>query len=259
MKKCLWTTLLVIMLLVPSASSARWRRLPVLVYHHIQEKINSDVACTPSQFQKQMEAILDAGYTPLSFAQIRLYLAGGQHQDVLPVAITFDDGYASLYRYALPIAKKYKIPMAIFLITSRIGKKPQFTRYLSISNIREMVDSGYIEFGSHSDDLHTDLMRIYNSFDSYDNPVEKLVKRDLLLSFRKLKIVTGKKPIALAWPYGKYNTNTTKIAHEVGFKLHFTSDFGYNDIGGNPFAIKRVPVTSRDTPESVLKKLRGYR
>lgn len=258
MKKAFGSTLLIIMVLVPNILSARWRRLPVLVYHHIQEKVNSDVACTPNQFQKQMQAILDAGYTPLSFAQIRLYLAGGQHKDVLPVAITFDDGYESLYQYAFPVAKKYKIPMAIFLITSRIGKKPQFTKYLSISEIREMVDSGYIEFGSHSDDFHTDIMRIYDAFDLIDNPIEKLVKRDLLLSYRKLKIVTGTKPIALAWPYGKYNANTTKIAKKIGFKLHFTSDFGYNDIGGNPFAIKRVPVTSRDTPETVLKKLRGY-
>lgn len=256
MKKFAFIFLLIFIL--PSVVSARWKKLPVLVYHHIQDPAKSDVSCTPKQFESQIQAIIDEGYTPLTLSQIRKYLAGGLKQIVLPVAITFDDGYESLYKYALPIAKKLKVPMSVFVITYRIGKKPQFTQYLSISETREMSDSNYFQFGSHSNDLHTDIIRIFNSFASYNNPVEKLVRRDLRLSYRKLKIITGKKPIALAWPYGKYNNTTTKIARDVGFKLHFTSNFGYNEVGGNPFAIKRIPVSARDNVKSVLKKIRGY-
>ena len=247
-----------LLLLIPIVSNAMWKKLPVLVYHLIQNPVKSDVACTPKQFLLQMKAILKAGYTPIRLEQVRCYLAGGLKGVVSPVAITFDDGYESLYKYAFPVAKKLKIPMSVFIITSRIGRKPQFNEYLSLTEIRRMSDSGYFEFGSHSDDLHVDVMRIYNAFPKYDNPVAELVKRDLTLSFGKLKLITGKKPIAIAWPYGKYNSVITDIARDVGFKLHFTSNFGYNEIGGNPFAIKRIPVTARDNEFSVIRKVRGY-
>ncbi|MDD3148568.1 MAG: polysaccharide deacetylase family protein, partial [Candidatus Riflebacteria bacterium] len=112
--------------------------LPVLVYHHIQEHVTSDVSCTPEQFAAQIMALKKAGYTPISLTQARLFLAGALCDIARPVLITFDDGYESLYTYALPVAKKLEVPMSIFVVTARIGRKPQFARYLSDNQIREM-------------------------------------------------------------------------------------------------------------------------
>ena len=243
-------------------ANAAWYKLPVLVYHHIQDPVKSDVSCTPKQFEEQMNAILAAGFTPLRLSQVRNYLSGILDiKSLKPVLITFDDGYESLHEFALPVSKKLKIPMTVFVVTSRIGKKPQFARYLSERQIREMADSGYWEFGSHSHDLHTDVLRIYNAFNikSSDNPVLEMIKRDLRLSSYRLKGLLGQRPLAIAWPYGKYNNMITNVARKAGFKLHFTSNKGYNEKGGNPFAIKRIPVSSRDTAKSVLIKIKGYR
>jgi len=229
-------------------------RLSVLVYHHIQEKVTSDVSCTPEQFNEHIEALLAAGFRPLSLAQTRLFLAGTLSVDK-PVLITFDDGYESLYHFALPVARRLRVPMTVFMITSRAGRRIQFAEYLTERQIREMADSGYFDFGSHTHDLHTDTLSIYEAFAGHPaNPVLQLLQRDLRISSSRLESILGARPIAIAWPYGKFNPEFSAIARNSGFRLHFTSVHGYNEPGANPFSIKRIPITSRDNAESVVLK-----
>jgi len=253
--------LLVLALAVLAAfhiEAAQANVLPVLVYHHIQEKVSSDVSCTPEQFDSHIHALKNAGYTPLTLAQARLFMAGALNDVEKPVLITFDDGYESLHQFALPIATKYQVPMSVFVVTSRIGRKPQFARYLEESQIREMAASGFFFFGSHTHDLHTESTKIFEAFGpASDNPFLRLLSRDLRLSSARLEAITGQRPEAIAWPYGKYNPDFTTIARQNGYKLHFTSASGYNEPGTNPFAIKRIPITSRDTAISVLRKAGG--
>lgn len=234
-----------------------WNRLAVLVYHHIEDPATSDVSCTPSGFAAQMEALLAAGYTPLSLDQTRQYLLGTLRGVKKPVFITFDDGYASLYAHALPVARRLQFPMTVFMVTNRMGRKPQFSRYLSEGEIREMADSGWFSFGSHTHDLHVPLVTILKAFRKTPNPVLAYLREDLVMSRRRLQQVAGRNILALAWPYGKHTPETRKVAREAGFTLQFTSVHGYNEPGSDPFEIKRIPVTVRDTPASVVRKAGG--
>ena len=237
------------------------RVLPVLVYHHIQDPVKSDVSCTPSMFEAHMIALKDAGFTPITIPQTRSFLAGTLSENIKkPVLITFDDGYESLYKYALPISIKYKVPMAVFIITSRIGQKPQFSKYLNESQIKEMHNSGFWYFGSHSHNMHTESIRIYNAFGGGKiNPVLEELRADLITSSKCLEKILGIPTEIIAWPYGKHNSEYTAIARAVGYKMHFTSLSGYNEPGSNPYSIKRIPVSSRDTAFTVIRKCRGRR
>ena len=231
--------------------------LPVLVYHHIQPVTTSDVSCTPEQFDVQIDALLKAGYTPLTLKQTAKFLAGILDESIKkPVLITFDDGYESLYHYALPISRKYSVPMTVFVVSARIGRKLQFAQYLHESQILEMHKCGLWDFGSHTHDMHTDSLRIFDSFGPIkENPLIEQLARDLRVSSSRLQAITGKKPEALAWPYGKFNQQMSAIARKTGFKYHFTSCNGVNEIGANPYFLRRIPVTARDTALSVLKKV----
>jgi len=237
------------------------RVLPVLVYHHIQNHVTSDVSCTPEQFEAQLKAILAAGYTPLTIEQTARFLADGLEDKIeKPVLITFDDGYESLYTFAFPVSQKLKIPMTVFVITSRIGRRLQFAEYLHENQMAEMYRSGLWDFGSHTHDMHSDNLRIFDAFGPVkNNPVIDLMTRDLAMSSSRIQAIVGKKPEAIAWPYGKFNGCISTIARKAGFKLHFTSCSGYNEVGANPFSIKRIPVTSRDNAFSVLKKISRIR
>ncbi|MBF0545408.1 MAG: polysaccharide deacetylase family protein [Candidatus Riflebacteria bacterium] len=232
-------------------------RLPVLVYHHIEDPLKSEVSCTPNEFLAQMQAILKNGFTPLNIQEARLFIGGALKRIRNPVLITFDDGYESVYNFAFPVLEKLKIPATVFMVTARIGQKPQFSNYLTRNEIAEMASSTLISFGSHTDNLHTDIMRIKNAFKQNPNPVDELLKEDLKLSKEKLENITKCEVFALAWPYGKHDDATVKIARNCGFHLIFTSKYGYNEPSSDPFEIKRIPVTSRDTPDSVIKKIKG--
>ena len=249
--------LVAVLLSSPALSFSAHRKLPVLVYHHLEDPVKSDVSCSPRQFQNQMQALLNAEFTPISLRDARLFLVGGLRQVANPLLITFDDGYESLYFHALPVARQLKIPMVIFMITARVACKPQFIRYLSEIEMKEMVKSGFIEFGSHSNDLHTDILRIYGAFSGHPNPLLRQITCDLQTSYNRLISIVGRPPVAIAWPYGKFNAALQGEARKIGYLLHFTSKFGYNEPGSDPLHLKRIPISSRDTPISVVKKARG--
>ncbi|MFZ2958362.1 MAG: polysaccharide deacetylase family protein [Candidatus Ozemobacteraceae bacterium] len=232
-------------------------RLAVLVYHHIEDPLTSDVSCTPRAFETQMEALHAAGFTPLDLEKTRRFLAGALPGVKKPLLITFDDGYESVFTYALPVARRLQMPMTVFMVTARAGLKPQFSRYLSAGQIREMSDSGWFSFGSHTDDLHVDVISIRKAFRREPNPVLDLVRADLETSKRALELITGRPIFALAWPYGKHDGDTRRIARECGFVLQFTSRSGYDEPGSDPYEIKRIPVSARDSVASVLKKADG--
>ena len=260
--KLYYIALIILLISFSTAIAAEDNRiLPVLVYHHIQDPVKSDVSCTPSMFEAHMLAIKDAGYTPITIPQTKSFFDGTLPQTIKkPVLITFDDGYESLYHYALPISIKYKIPMTVFIITSRIGQKPQFSRYLSESQIKEMNDSGFWYFGSHSHDLHTESVRIYNAFGGGKvNPLLEELRADLKTSSKCLEKITNVPTEIIAWPYGNHNEEYSVIAKAVGYKMHFTSLSGYNETKSSPYFIKRIPISSRDTITSVLRKCRGRR
>ncbi len=232
-------------------------KLAVLVYHHIEDPATSDVSCTPRDFAAQMSELLAKGFTPVRLDEAEAFLEGAGRGVKKPVLITFDDGYESLYQHALPVARTLGVPMTVFVVTSRIGLKPQFSRYLSRDQIREMAASGLFEFGSHTDDLHTDMMRIWNAFTPPPVSLASAVAADLERSRETLAGIVGTPPIAIAWPYGKFNRDTTQIALRAGMKLHFTSRSGYSAPGDDLLEIRRVPVTRRDTPATVVRKARG--
>ena len=262
MKHYIHLIILILLLLIniSVATAAEDNRvLPVLVYHHIQDPVKSDVSCTPSMFEAHMIALKDAGFTPITIPQTRSFLAGTLTQSIKkPVLITFDDGYESLYKYALPVSVKLRVPMTVFIITSRIGQKPQFSAYLTESQIKEMNASGLWYFGSHSHNLHTESTKIYNAFGGGKvNPLLDELRADLVASSKCLENITGVPTEIIAWPYGKFNSEYTAIARLVGYKMHFTSLYGYNEPGTNPYSIKRIPVSARDTGASVVKKCRG--
>jgi peptidoglycan/xylan/chitin deacetylase (PgdA/CDA1 family) len=80
-----------------------------------------------------------------------------------PVLITFDDGYADIAEFALPVLRRHRLAAVVFLVTDYTGKAnlwsgrvgPGKLQLLTAKQIREWAGCG-IEFGSHSRS-HPDL------------------------------------------------------------------------------------------------------
>ncbi|MFW1858321.1 polysaccharide deacetylase family protein [Acinetobacter defluvii] len=117
------------------------------------------------------------------------------------VALSFDDGFLDNYHYAYPLLKKYKAKATIYLATqiTEIEK-------LNPEQIQEMAQSGWIEFGAHTQH-HVNLLKLsdeeaYAEMQASKQDVEKLV--GVCSSF--------------AYPFGRFNEMHQAMAKEIGFK-----------------------------------------
>ena len=90
------------------------------------------------------------------------------------ILITVDDGYKNNYTLAFPILKKYNIKATIFLNTKFIEKDEA---YLNWDEIREMYESGLIDFQLHTHS-HQLTVKDIEVLAFYDNESSPYFKRE---------------------------------------------------------------------------------
>lgn len=100
-------------------------RLPIILYHEITEKKPERslayMQTTKENFEKQIKGLLEYGYTVISYDDLIAYNNGEKALPEKVVLIDFDDGYVGNYLYAFDIAKKYNIPINIYVVDDLVG------------------------------------------------------------------------------------------------------------------------------------------
>lgn len=245
--------------------------VPVLMYHHVRPDAGM-IACTPENFESQLQWLQKEGYKSLTLDEFAAHLEG---QPVgKAVLITFDDGYLNNWVYAFPLLQKYGFKATIFLVTSWLNHgdlRPNTSFRASLpvcpdhaqceqlieqglsdevilrwSEVNAMRDSGLIEFHSHT---HT-----HTRWDKL-KPEQKNEKIawELTQSQDVLRQELGEVSSHLCWPQGYYDLDYIRIAQELGFRYLYTTDaFGRNTSMTAPTQIHRFAVRNR--PGSTLAK-----
>ena len=142
--------------------------VPVLLYHQIGQLGSGGVA--RQDFIAQMRWLAEAGVHSLTPADLARVLTG-EPLDRPAVLITFDDGFRDLYTSIGPLLAELDFSATVFLINSRIrpenepGQEGEIVSdkahlgfvldkdrspWLSDKEIRELMDSGVLDIGSHS-------------------------------------------------------------------------------------------------------------
>jgi len=83
------------------------------------------ISATPAEFAWQIE-YLCRHFEPVTFAQIADALDGNFELPRRALAVTFDDGFADVYEYALPVLQSARIPATVFVTTEYIGQPKPF-------------------------------------------------------------------------------------------------------------------------------------
>ena len=120
--------------------------VPVLMYHGVGHSVpEANLIITPEHLEEQIVYLLDHGFTPIWFEDL-------WHVEdfTKPVIMTFDDGWAGVYKYLLPLAEKYQVKASVALIVTSSDQHRDNDVALSIEKIEEMMKSPYIRFESHS-------------------------------------------------------------------------------------------------------------
>lgn len=300
------------MLISTFESELQAKRYVILNYHHIDPNLKGNpVTLTPDHFYNHMQALIKSGYqtirynelaeffdlaadasqytntnTKLTKAQRAWLIAANHSLERMPdqaYHITFDDGYQSVYEYALPILIKDNIPMTFFVITKSSGKEwydvPDYISFPHATWEELKIINRYPQFSVQS---HTYSLHSYEPADHYDdqlpalaNPIyrddlgrietrgefQDRIRQDMLLARNYLEYrlephtITG-----MAYPYGVYSDDVIKLAQEVGLKYLFINRAGTIDYQTSPYLIPRYnagdpTISSRQLVEDVSKYL----
>ena len=207
-----------------------------LMYHLILDEPYTDYKSLyvhPADFDAQMNYLSQKGYT---------FLFADQYQktDTPSVILTFDDGYADNYTEMFPILKKYGGKATIFLVSDLIDHP----KYLTREQIKEMSDSGYVSFESHTK-THRDLTKLSS----------KEVAAELSYSQYAIEQITGKPVTVLSYPEGQFDNRILKISKENYEKAYITfARKGYRK--WMPYSIPRVSIRRECTLEQFEKMVR---
>jgi peptidoglycan/xylan/chitin deacetylase (PgdA/CDA1 family) len=214
--------------------------IPVLMYHHLLEnnenkRFRNPEVITPELFAKQMKLLHDQGYVTVTLDQLNNYIDGKEKLPAKSVAITFDDGYLSNYKYAYPILKNYQYQATIFAITGMM--KPKQEKF----NPNRLNYISWAEVAAHSDvfrlEGHTRALHRQKSGVGYllREPTS-IVKADLASSKAALNAHY------FAYPYGQYNKRAIRLLGETGYRMAFTIRSGRVYPGDSKFELHRIGV-----------------
>lgn len=203
---------------------------PILMYHRVDPDpgtgaVARDLTVTPERLRAQLAYLKTQGIAGISMAQLEQRLERGEPLDHL-VVITFDDGYADQYRYAVPLLHLFADSATFYIITGQLGRP----RHLTWAQLHAMA-ALRMDIAAHGVQ-HDDLSLMTTAQQTYqiDRSVEQL--RTFLRS-----------PIeSYAYPSGRFNRATLSIVHDARVPLAVTTDPTYVLPPENRFEMTRVRV-----------------
>lgn len=224
-------------------------RVPVFAYHRVfggktngPDPSNADeyYAVSAEAFARHMSALAERGYSPVP---IDALLPGAPRITVAkPIVITFDDGYVTDVAIARPILDRLGWRSEHFVTTNWIGT-PGFMRW---QDLQELAAGGH---GIHSHSVSHPHLDTLSVFDVYV---------ELSESRARLQDALGRPVHFVALPGGHGASRRIRsLARAAGYRGICTSAVGRNVPFVRPYALRRIPVTHRTTPEEVVRLADG--
>jgi len=243
-----------------AAASARWNwwrpvvsgGMPVLMYHKIGDYPPGSglkkLWVTAEDFRRQLSYLQDHDYTAITPSDWRDAEKGLKPLPEKPVMITFDDGYMNNHDLAYPLLREFGMKGCVFLVYETMEKhnawhdpsSEPWLKMLTWPQIREMQDSGVIEFGSHTM-RHRNLAQL---------PLDE-VRWELVESKKRLEDKLGREMVAFAYPYGAgaYKPAVRAAALEAGYRFDFSIKQGISKLPWDreKEAVRRLLIRGDDT------------
>ena len=270
------TLLLAILLMTASAASAQ-ATYRVLCYHDVVPDVRVDpdpYAVDAGQLATQFAWLKENGFRVIGLDQLIAAQAGRSALPPKAVLLTFDDGYRSVYTRVYPLLRLFQYPAVVALTGSWLdapagktveydGKPVARERFLSREQIREMADSGLVEFASHTYGLHRGIAAnpqgslipaaVARRFDGdkrlYETDAEYLarLRDDLSRNSALIGQLAGKRPRAMVWPYGRDSLQAIDTARDLGMPIAMRLGGGTNDATEGLQRVKR-DLIARNPP-----------
>lgn len=213
------------------------KNIPILCYHNFNPTRPGSMNLRPQKLEAQIQWLQAHGFTVVPLQQAVDYLQGkAVKMPQKPVVITADDGWQSVYTYLVPLAKKYRIPVTLFIYPQTISSGKNAMTW---EQLKELQQTGLFDIQSHTY-WHPNFKkeRKARSAESY----QKFVQDQLTRSKQILEEKMGTKVSYLAWPFGIYDEQLEREAQKAGYVMAFSIDHRHANKNFRPMQQPRFMI-----------------
>lgn len=209
--------------------------IPILTFHALDET-DAPISFSPVMFARALKRWHAEGWRTLSLFDAVCHLREGIPFSPKSFVMTFDDGYASVYRAAFPCLRKYGMTATLFIAPGEKGGSGQTPlprlygrEMLRWNEIREMDAQG-MDFGAHSL-THRDLTQL---------PEEEL-EREVRVSGEILQDALGHAIPFFCYPKGYSNARVREVTARY-YQGACSDRLGIANSASDLYALERVEM-----------------
>lgn len=201
--------------------------IPILLYHHVEGEVSySRYIVSVPDFQAQMQALHEWGYTAIPISLLLEALIDGAELPPKPIVITFDDGNRNIYDNAFPIMSSYNFPGVFYIVGNRVNSGTDITH---APELKEMVNAGW-EIGSHSY-THSDLTLDHS-----------IARYEILQSKLDIEEALGVEVSTFAYPFGLVDPYLAQKVQDFGYKAGMGLGTSWTHTWGSMFYLDRIEI-----------------
>ncbi len=208
----------------------------ILTFHALDDQ-SSAISFSPELFERSMAGLNEKGYRTVRLLEVGNCLLSRKAFPGRSFAITFDDGYESVYQEAFPVLQRYHLSATIFLAVGGGRNTGAGVRLPSLEGramlrwqeIREMHRFG-VEFGAHTC-THPNLTKL--------SPMQ--IDSEMADSKKIIEDGLGSPVRSFAYPYGRYNPRVRETARSY-FACACSDRLGFVRFRSDAYALERVEM-----------------
>ena len=231
------------------ASVSATLKIPIIMYHYveyvkdIEDLIKKRLDISPDLFEGHLKALKEASYKTYFVKEIPDILEGKIEYSSRSAVLTFDDGYEDFYTDVFPLLKKYQMKATVYIIVNFIGRRG----FMNEKEIKEVLDSGLVELGSHTFD------HLYLKFTP-----ETVARKQIFESKKVLEEKFNVKIETFAYPYGAFSEKTIDLVKEAGYRAAVSVIPSMIQSKENLFYLSRVRP-GIFTPKTMIRVIESYK
>jgi peptidoglycan/xylan/chitin deacetylase (PgdA/CDA1 family) len=207
-------------------------------YHEIaplRPGIRRSLIVSPATFASHLAYLRLTGGHSVRLEDVELALAGKTFLPRRAFAITFDDGYVGVHRYALPVLRRFGCAATVFVPSALIGEResegdPPPVAKMDAPQLRSLP-AAIISVGAHTR-THPDLPTLPRA----EMEHEVQVCRD------ELEAMLDRPVRTFSYPFGRYDQATVEAVRVAGYAVACTTRFGKVGLHQERYELPRVPV-----------------
>jgi peptidoglycan/xylan/chitin deacetylase (PgdA/CDA1 family) len=218
--------------------------IPVLLYHSVEDRPRwRDRRYTVSRadFAAHADAVMASGRTPLLVTELAAGLRGKRDLPDRPVAITFDDGYASTYEAVMALLRR-ELSATVYVTAGEVGAGNRLSEF----RLEQLANLPFVEVGAHAVQ-HRRL----------DELPDHELAHEVRGSKAQLEDLTQTEICSFAYPHGAYDRRVRAAVISAGYSSAAAVKNAVSHPDDDVFAIARWSVTPKTPAERITEVLEG--